>query len=60
MPRQRRSAPARQQSESVIKTGKNQFGSEHCGSSCRKLDRERDAVETTTDCGNRSKILSVR
>jgi hypothetical protein len=60
MPWQRCSAPARQQSESLIQAGQNQFGSEHGSTSRRKLNRERDAVEVTTDGSNRSKVLAVR
>ena len=60
MPWQRGSTPADQQSKSLIQAGKNQLGSEHCGTRRRKLDRERDAVDATTDGSNRSKALSVQ
>src|SRR5258708_13799096 len=60
MPRQCRSGPGGQQSESLIQAGKNQFRSEHCGTSRRKLDRERPALEAAADGSNRSKVLSLR
>ena len=60
MPRQRRAAAIGEQGKAIVEAGCDLLKPKRGGARGRKLDGERDAVETPADGGDRRKILSLR
>src|SRR5258708_359757 len=60
MPRHRRAMAAGEEPETVVEPGRKPLYPKGRGARRRKLDRQRDAVEATTNSGDRGRNACVR